>query len=588
MSDPLHPLTQRIPTDLSQLNDHDSVDVVVIGSGGAGFSAALNAAIDGARVLLVERMAHVGGTTAWSAATTWVPGTKRGLEVNPDDTPERVAKFLDLAVGERSDAQLRQSFIDNGPHAIAKLEAHSALQFQVRMLHPDYLSELEGSVLRGRAIEPQPFDGKLLGPNLNLVRDPIPEFTVLGGMMVDRDDIFHLLRLTDTWKSFSYSVRIIVRHFLDKLLHPRSTRLVMGNALIARMLYSFIARKGLLVTNTEVTQLLQDGNHIGGVTLQQTLTNGNLIKRTIYSKGGVIMASGGFNRHATRRADMLPGANEAWCPAAPGHTGKAQDLALQAGGHLGSGGLSHAFWAPVSTRQRADGSQAVFPHFVMDRGKPGMITVDSQGQRYLNESTSYHLFGIAMQAHHATTPSVPSWLVCDAGALKRYGIGMVRPGGKGLAPFLADGYLLQGRTLEDLAQQIKVPSDKLTATVARFNAFADNGVDEDFQRGTTDYQRANGDATWHGPNPCLGALREGPFYAVALYPGDIGGATGLVTDGDARVLNAQGQAIDGLYACGNDMHSIMGGVYPAPGITIGPGITFGYLAAKDAVKRTRQ
>ena len=186
MSDPLHPLTQRIPTDLSQLNDHDSVDVVVIGSGGAGFSAALNAAIDGARVLLVERMAHVGGTTAWSAATTWVPGTKRGLEVNPDDTPERVAKFLDLAVGERSDAQLRQSFIDNGPHAIAKLEAHSALQFQVRMLHPDYLSELEGSVLRGRAIEPQPFDGKLLGPNLNLVRAPIPEFTVLGGMMVDR------------------------------------------------------------------------------------------------------------------------------------------------------------------------------------------------------------------------------------------------------------------------------------------------------------------------------------------------------------------------------------------------------------------
>ena len=588
MSDPLHPLTQRIPTDLSQLNDHDTVDLVVIGSGGAGFSAALNAAIDGARVLLVERMAHVGGTTAWSAATTWIPGTKRGLEVNPDDTPERVAKFLDLAVGERSDAQLRQSFIDNGPHAIAKLETHSALQFQVRMLHPDYLSELEGSVLRGRAIEPQPFDGKLLGPNLNLVRAPIPEFTVLGGMMVDRDDIFHLLRLTETWKSFSYSVRIIVRHFLDKLLHPRSTRLVMGNALIARMLYSFIARKGLLVTNTEVTQLLQDGNHIGGVTLQQTLTNGNLIKRTIYSKGGVIMASGGFNRHATRRADMLPGAKEAWCPAGPGHTGKAQDLALQAGGQLGSGGLSHAFWAPVSTRQRADGSTAVFPHFVMDRGKPGMLTVDSQGQRYLNESTSYHLFGIAMQAHHATTPSVPSWLVCDAGALKRYGIGMVRPGGKGLAPFLADGYLKQGNTLADLARQLKVPADKLQATVERFNAFADKGVDEDFQRGTTDYQRANGDATWHGPNPCLGALREGPFYAVALYPGDIGAATGLVTDGDARVLNAQGTAIDGLYAAGNDMHSIMGGIYPAPGITIGPGVTFGYLAAKHAVARARQ
>jgi succinate dehydrogenase/fumarate reductase flavoprotein subunit len=588
MSDTLQALTQRINTDLAQFKDHDTVDLVVIGSGGAGFSAALNAAIDGARVLLVERMAHVGGTTALSAATTWVPGTKRGLEVNPDDTPERVATFLNLAVGERSDAKLRQSFIDNGPHAIAKLEANSALQFQVRMLHPDYLSELEGSVLRGRAIEPQPFDGKLLGPNLPLVRNPIPEFTVLGGMMVDRDDIFHLLRLTETWKSFSYSVRIIVRHFLDKLLHPRSTRLVMGNAMIARMLYSYIQRQGLLVTNTEATQLLQEGNTIQGVALQQTLPDGSVVKRTVRSKGGVVMASGGFNRHPTRRADMLPGAKEAWCPAGPGHTGKAQDLALQAGGQLGSGGLSHAFWAPVSTRQRADGSTAVFPHFVMDRGKPGMLTVDSQGQRYLNESTSYHLFGIAMQAHHATTPSVPSWLVCDAGALKRYGIGMVRPGGKGLAPFLTDGYLKQGNSLADLAKQLNVPADKLQATVERFNAFADKGVDEDFQRGTTDYQRANGDATWHGHNPCLGALREGPFYAVALYPGDIGAATGLVTDGDARVLNAQGVAIDGLYAAGNDMHSIMGGIYPAPGITIGPGVTFGYLAAKHAVARARQ
>jgi FAD binding domain len=588
MSDNLTTLRHRINTDLSQLQDHDTVDLVVIGSGGAGFSASLNAAIDGARVLLVERMAHVGGTTAWSAATTWLPGTKRGLEVNPDDTPERVATFLNLAVGERSDAKLRQAFIDNGPQAIAKLEAHSALQFQVRMLHPDYLSELEGSVLRGRAIEAQPFDGKLLGPNLLLVRDPIPEFTVLSGMMVDRDDIFHLLRLTETWKSFSYSVRIIVRHFLDQLLHPRSTRLVMGNAMIARMLYTYIQRDGLLVTNTETTQLLQEGNVIQGVALQQTLPDGSVVKRMVRSKGGVVMASGGFNRHATRRTDLLPGAKEAWCPAAPGHTGKAQELALQAGGQLGKGGLSHAFWAPVSTRQRGNGSTAVFPHFVMDRGKPGMLTVDSQGQRYLNESTSYHLFGIAMQTHHATTPSVPSWLVCDAGALKRYGIGMIRPGGKGLEPFLADGYLKQGHTMADLAQQLKVPTDKLKATVERFNAFADNGVDEDFQRGTTDYQRANGDATWHGPNPCLGALREGPFYAIALYPGDIGAATGLVTDGDARVLNAQGIAIDGLYAVGNDMHSIMGGVYPAPGITIGPGLTFGYLAAKHAVARARR
>jgi succinate dehydrogenase/fumarate reductase flavoprotein subunit len=216
-----------------------------------------------------------------------------------------------------------------------------------------------------------------------------------------------------------------------------------------------------------------------------------------------------------------------------------------------------------------------------------MISVDSQGQRYVNESTSYHLFGLAMQAHHSTTPCIPTWLVCDAGALKRYGIGMIRPGGSGLAPYLADGYLKQGQTLKELAKQIDVPAEKLEATVARFNAMADQGADTDFQRGTTDYQRANGDATWLGPIPCLGALKDGPFYAIALFPGDIGAATGLVANEHAQVLDAQGAVIPGLYACGNDMHSIMGGVYPAPGITIGPAITFGYLAAKHAVNQAR-
>jgi succinate dehydrogenase/fumarate reductase flavoprotein subunit len=223
----------------------------------------------------------------------------------------------------------------------------------------------------------------------------------------------------------------------------------------------------------------------------------------------------------------------------------------------------------------------------MDRGKPGMLTIDSQGQRYVNESTSYHLFGLAMQAHHAKTPCIPSWLVCDAGALKRYGLGMIRPGGKGLAPFLADRYLKKGQTLQDLALQIEAPPEKLQATVERFNSMAQQGVDTDFDRGTTEYQRANGDATWPGPNPCLGALTEGPFYAIALYPGDIGASTGLVTNAHAQVLNAQSDVIPGLYACGNDMHSIMGGVYPAPGITIGPAITFGYLAAKHALMRAR-
>ena len=575
----------QVNTSLAALPEDARFDVVVIGSGGAGLSAALCAAIDGARVLVVERTSHLGGTTALSAGTTWVPCTERGLKVQPDDTLARASRFLDLAVGERADRRLRQAFLDNGPAAVAKLAHHSDVQYQVRALHPDYLSELEGAALRGRAIEPIPFDGRLLGAALSLIRPPIPEFTVLGGMMVDRDDIFHLLRLTQSWASFKYALRIIIRHARDRLFWPRGTRLVMGNALIGRLLLSLLKRGVQIVTDTELSSLVQQGSTIQGVVLTQS-RQGQTVQRKVLASGGVVLASGGFNRHPQRRSEMLPGAHPDWSPAAPGHTGQALDLALQAGAALGEGGLSHAFWAPVSIRRRADGSTAAFPHFVMDRGKPGMLTVNQAGRRFLNESTSYHLFGIEMQKQ-ADAPSVPCWLICDAAALKRYGLGMVRPGGRGLAPFLADGYLIQANTVAALARQLQMEATVLQATLSEFNAMADQGIDTQFNRGTTDYQRANGDANWPGPNPCLGALREAPYYAIRLYPGDIGAATGLRTDTHARVLNAEGEALPGLYACGNEMHSIMGGVYPAPGITIGPGLVYGYLAAQHAMARAQ-
>jgi len=220
----------------------------------------------------------------------------------------------------------------------------------------------------------------------------------------------------------------------------------------------------------------------------------------------------------------------------------------------------------------------------MDRAKPGMLTVNQAGQRFVNESTSYHLFGLAMQ-QPAAGAAVPAYLICDARALRTYGLGMVRPGGKGLAPFLADGYLTEGRTLEELAQKLGINAQGLLKSAADIGRYAETGTDPDFHRGETAYQHNIGDAQWPGRNPSLGALSEAPFYAVKLYPGDIGAATGLATDGKARALNTQGEVIEGLYAVGNDMHSIMGGIYTGPGITIGPGMVFGYLAGRDAAAR---
>lgn len=571
-----------MPAALESLDDGAEVDVVVLGAGGAGMSAAVYAAIAGAKVVLVESTGHVGGTTAYSAGTTWIPGTLLGATVNPNDSLADAARFLDAAVGERSDRALRAALLENGPPAVATMESHSHLKYRARPFHPDYLSELPGSTTCGRALEPLPFDGRLLGDLFPLVRPPIPEFTVLKGMMVDRDDIGHLMNFRRSFKSLVYTTRILARHVLDRLRHPRGTRLLMGNALIGRLLLSLKERGVTLLTHTQATRLERGADGVSHVTLQQ-----GGVTRTLRVRGGVILASGGFNRHPQRRAAMLPGIAEAWCPGAPGHTGSAHDLAVAAGAGYGEGALSPSFWAPVSLRKRADGSTAVFPHFVFDRAKPHMVTVDQQGDRFLNESTSYHLFGIAMQQANATARCIPAYLITDAQGLRKYGLGMVRPRGMGLAAALADGYVTTATTLAELAARLGLPAERLQRSIATLNAFAKTGVDADFGRGTTLYQRANGDAAWTGPNPSLGPIEVAPFYAVKLYPGDIGAATGLRTDAAARVLDAQRAPIPGLYAVGNDMHSAMGGTYPAPGITIGPGLVFAYIAARDAVARAR-
>jgi succinate dehydrogenase/fumarate reductase flavoprotein subunit len=567
---------QVLQSGLDALNDGTEFDLVVIGAGGAGLSAALFAAMDGAKVLVVERTEYVGGTTAWSAGTTWVPGTHHAAKVNPHDTLADVTTYLNHAVGSQAPAAMREAFLKNGPEAVAKMEAKSSVKFRPYPKHPDYISDLPGSTLNGRALEPVPFDGRLLGDLFPLLRPPIPEFTVLGGMMVDRTDINHLLAMTKSWASFKYSVSIVWRHLRDRLTHARGTRLVMGNALVGRLFHALSQHaQATLALKTSVDGLECDAS---GRVVAVRLSSASG-KVSVLAKHGVVLASGGFNRDPVLRAEKLPGIPAEWCPAAPGHTGEAQALARRLGAVEGQGAQSPAFWAPVSLRQRADGSTAVFPHFVMDRAKPGMITVNQAGERFVNESTSYHLFALGMQS---AQQAVPAYLVADAKALRRYGMGMVRPGGKGLASFLADGYLTEAASLEELACKLGISPDGLAQSVARNNAFAQSGVDTQFQRGVTAYQQNIGDSSDGGLNPNLGEMNEGPYYAVKLYPGDIGAAQGLQTNEHAQVLNAHGRAIDGLYAVGNDMNSIMGGVYPAPGITIGPGLVFAYVVSQHA------
>jgi succinate dehydrogenase/fumarate reductase flavoprotein subunit len=553
-----------------------SYDVVVIGAGAAGMSAALFSSIQGARTLLVEKTAFVGGTSALSAGSIWIPNT---CHAGVSDSPANVERYLQQIIGNHADSGLRARFLKAGPEAVEVLENHSEVRLRAYARHPDYRSELEGAAVAGRALEPLPFDGRLLGEAFKLVRPPLREFTLLGGMMVDRTDIGHLLSSTKSAKPLLHSVKLLARHARDRLSHQRGTRLVMGNALIGRLLYSLMLRDVEILTGTSLARIVRDAN--GTVTRAVLVSDG--VFREIGIDGGLILAGGGFNRHAERRPAAL-GTSTDWSAVAPGSNGDGQDKALEIGARISDRDLSAAFWAPASIRRRADGSSAVYPHFVLDRGKPGTLVVDGNGRRFVNEAISYHQFALEMIAHGKS--AIPAFLIADAAALRRYGLGMVRPGGWGTRAAVADGYLVVADTIKQLAERLNIDPGNLRETIDKMNRFARVGRDLEFERGSTVYQNHNGDPLAGGINPNLGPIATAPFYAVRLYPSDIGTSSGLVTDDAARVLDSSNQPIAGLYACGNDMQSIMGGTYPGPGITLGPAVAFAYVAATDAARRS--
>ena len=247
-----------------------------------------------------------------------------------------------------------------------------------------------------------------------------------------------------------------------------------------------------------------------------------------------------------------------------GNQGDGLDIGRRLGAALAPEHCTSGLWTPVSIVPRADGTKGLFPHLVLDRAKPGLIAVNTAGRRFVNEATSYHDFVLAMFESNKALPSIPAWLVCDAAFIAKYGLGVIYPGHRNPGKFVENGYLASARSLEELAHKIKVDAVQFRDTVSRYNSFAETGVDVDFGKGETELNRFNGDAD-HKPNPCIGPVATPPFYALAVWPADIAVSTGLATDADARVLGNNGKPIPGLYACGNDMASVMAGSYPGPG-----------------------
>jgi succinate dehydrogenase/fumarate reductase flavoprotein subunit len=550
----------------------DAVDVLVVGAGAAGMTAALVCALDGLDVLLCEKSAQVGGTSATSAGTIWVPGTRQARDAGFTDRIADARRYLDAVIGPAGDHR-REAYLETGPAVVEYLARHSEVKFAVYPRHPDYLSNRPASTLGGRALAPLPFDGRMLGADFALVRPPIGEFMALGGMMIGRDDIDTLTRPFASLAALTRAVSLLWRQATDRLRHRRGTRLLMGNALVARLFYSLRRNNAPIRVNTALQELIvTDGRVTGAI-----LSTGGKPQR-VNIRRGLVLATGGFGGSVERLNDYVR-PPLAHAVAFEGAAGDGMRIARAAGAAVEDDHAAPAFWSPVSETGWFEGGRGVYPHLSLDRAKPGLIAVNAAGRRFVDEAVSYHEFVAGMHRSHEIVPSIPAWLVCDRDFLRKYGLGRVPPGRRRWAWAVANKYLVEAATLDELAGRIGVDAGGLRATVLESNRFAGTGIDEAFGKGSTDFDRHNGDPQ-HRPNPCLGVIATPPYYAMAVYPSTLGSSVGLRTDADARVVSNAGTPIPGLFAVGNDMASIMRGHYPGPGITLGPGMVFACRAAK--------
>jgi hypothetical protein len=356
-------------------------------------------------------------------------------------------------------------------------------------------------------------------------------------------------------------------------------RITNGGALAARLFQSAIDLNVKILRSSPVIKLFGDEKVLGAIV---DTPNG---KTEIRTKRGIVLAAGGFPQDKTRRAKLFPhdsnGAGH-FSPAPQGNTGDGLRLGEEIGAAIETSYPNAAAWVPVSLVPRKDGSKGIFPHFI-DRGKPGLIAVTLEGKRFANEANSYHDFMSGLLAVSPKGQPVRAYLIVDHKFIQRFGLGFVKPWPLPLRPHIRSGYLKRGATIADLARTLGISPSNLDLTIAEYNRDAHQGLDTKFGKGSTAYNRFYGDPTFT-PNPCVAPIDSGPYYAVEIVIGDLGTFAGLKTNKHAQVLNNQGRPIQGLYASGNDMASIMGGNYPGGGITLGPAITFGYIAARHLAK----
>ena len=558
-------------------------DLVVVGSGAAGLAAAITARKRGLDVVVLEKEAVFGGTTALSGGVLWIPMGPHGRKQNPQDTRAAVQRYLIEETGQYHDAATVATFLDKGPEMVAFFERETAMQF-VPTLYPDYHPNVPGGVDIGRSILAKPFDIRGLGKDLARLKLPLKTITFMGMMFNSSNaDLKHFFQVTRSFTSFVYVVKRLALHLRELAVYGRGIQVTSGNALAARLAKSALDLGIPILTSSPARRIdMQDGRAVGVLVGTGSATDkgagAGADEYHIKARHGVVLACGGFPHDVARMAKAYPHVargHEHLSPTPAGNTGDGLHMAEAVGATVDIVFKDSAAWMPVSRVDYGNGQTGVFPH-LLDRYKPGIIGVLQNGRRFCNESESYHDVGAALLRACAGEAQTAMWLVCDKPTLKKYGLGFVKPAPMPIGKFLRNGYLLRGNTLAELARQAGIDAAGLEQTVREFNAGAVQGQDLQFGRGSSSFNRYLADPA-NLPNPCVAPVQTGPFFAVKVIMGDLGTFDGIRTSVVGEVLQRDGTPIAGLYAVGNDRASMMGGNYPGAGITHGPNMTFGYV-----------
>jgi 3-oxosteroid 1-dehydrogenase len=551
----------------------EQFDFVVVGSGGGSMCAALVMRSAGKSVLILEKTRLVGGTTARSGGVMWIPNNRFMKRDGVADSLEQATSYLDRVVGDHDDAPgatraRRHAYLTQGPEMVDFLVQQGVKLTRVSYW-PDYYDEVPGGSIQGRTVVAKLFNVNELGPWKDRLR---PSFLAQYAPL---DEMLKLQHIKRGWIPKLLAVKLVLRTLAAKMMGKHL--ITAGAALQGRMLQAALKAGAEIRTESPVTELIVENGVVRGVV---TMKNDKPCR--IGARKGVLINAGGFSHNQKMRDQYQPGTSTRWTQTAEGDTG---EMILEMIRH----GAAIAQMEEMVGNQLTippGGENAVIKPVVQGlTAAPHAILVDQSGVRYMNEGGSYMAYCKGMLERNHKVPAVPSWAIFDSQFVRNYMLLGTMPGSKKPENWFSENYMHKADTIEALAQQIRVDAEMLRATVNRFNGFVAKDCDDDYQRGARAYDRWLGDP-YHAPNPALGAINEGPFYALPVFPGDVGTYGGVVTDEQARVLREDGTVMEGLYATGISTASVMGRVYPGAGSSVGPSFVWGYVAAKHASAQT--